>query len=109
MSVTLTMAQIISIADFAGLTISDCPLDEDELEQEFTVSNNLKVDMEDGTYYEGMTVHISEYPEEGFMPLEEKQPIPSSSYKSKPNSEQTKQSNHDAMINNIIESTGGEI
>lgn len=77
---TLTIKQIMDVASFAGLVIDEgksfTPEErEDFISTEFTISENAKVDLEDGTYYEGMTAHITEYPEEGFYQLEDKEPM----------------------------------
>lgn len=76
MSITLTIEQIIAIANFSGLVIDEeksfsCEEKESFIETELTIDENQKIDYEDSTYYEGMTVHVSEYPEEGYIPLED--------------------------------------
>lgn len=80
MSINLSIKQIIDLAGFAGLVVDEeksFAFEEKEtmLEQEFVISENQKVDLEDGTYYEGMTVHCAEYPEEGAFQLEDKEPV----------------------------------
>lgn len=75
-SITVSIEQIIIIAGFSGLVIDEeksFSLEDKEsfIETELTIDENQKIDYEDNTYYEGMTVHISEYPEEGYMPLED--------------------------------------
>lgn len=84
MKTTLTIKQIMAIADFAGLVIDEEKSLQGEdvesfLSNEFTISENEKVDLEDGTYYEGMTAHCTEYPEEGYLQLEDKEPKPKDS------------------------------
>lgn len=81
MKTTLTVKQIMAMASFAGLVIDEDKSfkpeeKEDFITTEFTVSESEKVDLEDGTYYEGMTVHCTEYPEEGYLQLEDNDPIP---------------------------------
>lgn len=75
--VSVSMKQIKSIAEFAGFAVNTFDYSDNEMnETEFVISESEKVDNEDGTYYEGMTVHCAEYPEEGFMALEDKPSLP---------------------------------
>lgn len=75
--VSVSMKQIKSIAEFAGFAVHTFDYSDNEMnETEFVISEYEKVDNEDGTYYEGMTVHCAEYPEEGFMALEDKPSLP---------------------------------
>ncbi|MEH6575774.1 MAG: hypothetical protein V7731_01735 [Amphritea sp.] len=72
---TLTIKQIIELAEFAGLAINEEMSvhhnDSDQLETELTIECGRKVKMEDGTTFNGTSVHFSEYPEEGSLPLED--------------------------------------
>ena len=73
MSFTLTGKEIIDLAIFAGLSIDKNSLGEDELETEFTLmacpkEGVLDEDDMSRTRYASIA-YISEYPEEGCMPL----------------------------------------
>ena len=75
-STTLTIKQIMAIADFAGLVIAEDKSFSNEdkesfLETEFTIENDVEVSLDGKNYYKGKTVHCSEYPEEGHLPLEQ--------------------------------------
>ena len=75
MSITLTVAEIIDLAGFAGLTLNSAftPTDEDDLASEVTI----KAPPMEGVYDEEnkryiKTKHIAfmaDYPEEGCVPL----------------------------------------
>ena len=76
MSISLTIKQIAAIAEFSGLVVDyeKTGFSDEDMEQEFVVSQKIQVQgipEEDIPDYEGMTVHCAEYPEEGFLPLEE--------------------------------------
>lgn len=67
--VTLTIKQIMDLADFAGLSVTDegCGID---LDTEFTISEGKVAADDDKTkYYDGVYVYCTEYPEEGCLPL----------------------------------------
>lgn len=71
---TLSTKQIISICNFAGIHVQtpcDGPGEEDFLATEHTLTVDKQVQLENGEVYQGLTVHCTEYPEEGYMPLEE--------------------------------------
>lgn len=68
-SMTLTTEQLISILDFLGLSVDHDH--NDDLECLVTIDENQKITNEDGTIYEGMAAYITEYPEEGSIPLED--------------------------------------
>jgi len=76
MKITLTADQILTIADFAGFVIDEeksYSAEDKELflETEYVLSEKLKVESEDSDKkYDGLTIHLAEYPEEGFLPLE---------------------------------------
>ena len=75
--VTISIKQIMAMADFAGLVIDeDKSFDKEDkesfLETEFTIEENIKISRDGKNYYEGMAVCCTEYPEEGFLPLEDK-------------------------------------
>lgn len=70
-SVTLTGGQLVTACGFAGLfrgasALPDSCTDE-ELETAFTFESNTNID--DGAYV-GLSMHITDAPEEGYQPLE---------------------------------------
>ncbi|TVU83762.1 hypothetical protein FQP85_08280 [Pseudoalteromonas neustonica] len=73
-TLTLTTKQILDMCCFAGIHAQspcDAPGEEDFLTTEYTISIDQKVQLDDGKTYQGLTIHCTEYPEEGYMPLEE--------------------------------------
>ncbi len=75
MKTTLTIKQIMAIADFAGLVIDEdksFPLEDKEsfLETEFTIEDNVTVAHDEDIDYTGKVVICTEYPEEGCLPLD---------------------------------------
>lgn len=75
MNITLSIKQIMVLAEFSGLAIDEeksVHYNEPEaLETELTIGRDGKVKMEDGSIYTGHTVHFTEYPEEGSLTLDE--------------------------------------
>lgn len=70
-SITLTIKDIMDLASYAGLNVTDeaCDLD---LETEFTITSGLvAVDDCRTQAYSGLYVFCTEYPEEGCLPLNE--------------------------------------
>ncbi|MCO7251256.1 hypothetical protein [Pseudoalteromonas sp. Ps84H-4] len=78
---TLSTKQIISICNFAGIRVQNpifigtgaftSTAEADFLATEHTLTVDKQVQLENGEVYQGLTVHCTEYPEEGYMPLEE--------------------------------------
>ena len=73
---TLTIEQLITACDFAGIVIDiEKTISGKEkksfMATEFTFNNEQKFNLESGNIYDGKTVHCTEYPEEGFFPLDE--------------------------------------
>ncbi len=68
-SITVSGQQLITACGFAGIRIDPAVMEgkEDTLETEFTLE--AKTNIDDGTYV-GLSIHITEYPEEGYQPLE---------------------------------------
>ena len=73
--ITLSIKQIIDIAEFAGLVINEEKSvhhnDDEALETDLTITREGKVKLDDGSVYTGHTVHFTEYPEEGSLPLDD--------------------------------------
>jgi len=69
-SITLTGAQIRDLADMAGLAPVDLPPESIELETRMTITGPDEIHDEDGnpTRYP-LVAYITEYPEEGYIPL----------------------------------------
>jgi len=65
----LSIKQILIIADFAGLEVSN-PDESIDFNTEFTIEDNAHFESHGQTYI-GKTVHCSEHPEEGYIPLDE--------------------------------------
>ncbi|MDC3188965.1 hypothetical protein NQU96_04375 [Pseudoalteromonas elyakovii] len=73
---TLSTKQIITICNFAGIRVQKpifigTTAEADFLATEHTLTVDKQVQLENGEVYQGLTVHCTEYPEEGYMPLEE--------------------------------------
>lgn len=74
--ISLTGKQIYELALFAGIPVNEELFTQDETEHEelmettYHVYEDVKV-MDDGTgnYYQGAAVCLTEYPEEGYLPL----------------------------------------
>ena len=74
-SITLTTQQLITSCGFAGIYIDPKVMEdeEDRLEMEFTLESksNVYIEEEDGGgTYVGLSIHMTESPEEGYQPLE---------------------------------------
>lgn len=71
-SIVVTQLNIINMAGFTGVFVDRVGFTEDELETEYTIETNAKVSLDDNdkNIYQGLAIHITEYPEEGSMPLE---------------------------------------
>lgn len=74
-SITVTGQQLVTSCGFAGIYIDPAVLEgsEDILETEFTFeskSNIMLTDDADGEVYVGLSIHSTEYPEDGYQPLE---------------------------------------
>ena len=72
----VTIKQLMAIADFAGLVIDEDKsfAKEDKgsfLETEFTIEDDITFAIDETIDYAGKAVHCTEYPEEGYLPLEE--------------------------------------
>lgn len=74
----LTIKQLMTMANFAGLVIDEDKSFHKEdresfIETEFTLQNGVEVqDEETKVIYNGLSVYCSEYPEEGCLPLDDK-------------------------------------
>lgn len=71
--ITVTVAQIKDLVEFAGLTLHPAHMpDEDDLETEFTIrdfpAEGVKDDEGVARHY-GLIAYCTDYPEEGCMPL----------------------------------------
>ena len=73
MSITLTVAEIASLAAFAGLTLDEkFPVDADEAESEIVVCDCPPEGLTDDdgkVTHHAHIAYFSEYPEEGSAPL----------------------------------------
>lgn len=76
-SITFDTKQLLSMCSMAGIvvdedkTFSGLEL-EDFLNTEYTLHENVRVQMDDSQVYEGMAICSTEYPEEGYLTLEHK-------------------------------------
>ena len=70
--ITFTLEQLAAMTDFSGQKLDLDSLDELELGIEFTLESKAQITYDDngtGPDYEGLAIHVTEYPEEGSMPL----------------------------------------
>lgn len=72
---TLTISEIAVLARFAGLTVDDGGMSEDELMTEMTIEDcppkGITGDTGEAQKYTGSIVYFTDLPEEGVMPLGE--------------------------------------
>ena len=71
----LTIRHIMAIADFAGLVIDEnksfSKEDKDSfMGAEFTIEDDVEISRDGKIFYKGKTVCCTEYPEEGYLPLD---------------------------------------
>lgn len=74
-SLTVTGQQLVTSCGFAGIYIDPAVLEgeEDILDMEFTLESKSNISLTDDTddgVYVGLSIHITESPEEGYQPLE---------------------------------------
>jgi len=74
-SITVTGQQLFTACGFAGIQIDPAVLEgsEDILETEFTFESSTNISLTDddaGPVYVGLSIHITDSPEEGYQPLE---------------------------------------
>jgi len=71
--ITLTVAQIKDLVEFAGLTLHPAHMpDEDDLETEFTIQDCPEtgvMDDEGVARHYGLIAYCTDYPDEGCIPL----------------------------------------
>ncbi|MEQ1977408.1 hypothetical protein [Xenorhabdus sp. SGI240] len=66
--ITLTGKQILAVCKFAGIPHGE--ITNEELEQEFTIGDNLAIQVDGGIYIEQLGIYCTDYPEDGAMSLE---------------------------------------
>ncbi len=72
-SITLTGQQLLTACGFAGIHVDPAALEGNEeiLETEFTFESKTNICREEDDFvYVGLSLHITESPEEGYQPLE---------------------------------------
>lgn len=70
MRIVLTSEEIFEMARFAGAIVDEPKKDKDGLETEYIYDDEMEIiDTDDFTKYKGSAIFISEYPDEGALPL----------------------------------------